>query len=158
MKLKTVEPQTVFFHATTTTIPGLMDLTLKIPPKLFLELEKTKSKTTGPISWHYYGMDGNPETEFQLEIAIPVDKSSEYQGEFGFKSLGEFKCVSLIHEGSWTTINKGYEKLIQETIKAGYALAFESREIYHNIKTAEDEKNKRFDALDNVTEIQMKLQ
>ena len=158
MIVKDVAPFTVFFHSQQANIAELADLTREIPPRLFLEVEKTGSKINGPISFLYYGMDGNPETEFQLEIVLPVDKAGSGQDEFDFKVLDRFKCISTVLEGSWSLLGQSYEKLVNEAIKAGHNLMFESREIYHNITDAEAEKRKRFESPENITEIQMRIQ
>ncbi len=157
MKIKYIEPYAVFFHAQKATIAELAELTEDIPPRLFEEVKKTGSKINGPISFLYYGMDGDPKTEFRLEIAIPVDKEGSCHSDFGFKVLDPIKCIATELDGSWSQLSQSYESLVSEAIQDGHTLMFESRELYHNITTAEAEKRKQFDSPDNTTEIQMRI-
>lgn len=157
MNIKTVPPYPVFFHRCRARIPDLSEKAREIPSQLYRDLTKTSAHITGPISFFYYGMDGNPDTEFELEIAIPVDRAAAYEGEFAFRQVEAFKCVSATHRGSWALLGQCYEQLVAETIRGGHQLLFESREIYHNIASAEAEQRKRFDSPENVTEIQMKI-
>jgi effector-binding domain-containing protein len=101
-----------------------------------------------PQIWRYLGSDGNPETEFTLQIALPIAEPNT--NIEGLASLDTFKCGAFIHEGSWSEFGKVYERIIGEVIIAGFRMTCETREIYHRVDF-EVETN-------NVTEIQIGIQ
>ena len=159
MKIKKIESYPIFCFTTKAKISDLNAITSEIPQGLFQELEQTESVAVGPISFIYHGMDGNLATTFDLDIAIPVDKIvGAYQGQYLFKNLTPLKCISYDHFGSWNDIAKAYEKISYFAMNSRHILNFECREVYQNIQTAKDEKQKRFDNPDNMTEIQMGIQ
>jgi effector-binding domain-containing protein len=147
METKITKPITVLFYSEITNLSGLAKLVRVKANELHKEAIKNKMEITGPVYWIYYGMDGNPQTNFTLEIAIPVFCESHYDGNFQLKELPEFKCASMIHYGSWYDLPGSYGQLIGEVFKNNLALSGVSREVYLNIDFLYLERN--------ITEIQV---
>jgi len=85
----------------------------------------------GPVQWIYTGADGKPETEFQLDIVLPVDRDFD-QGSnvFTLTKLSAFHCVTTRYVGGWDGIPGAYEALIADLTAAGLTMTGVSREIY----------------------------
>jgi effector-binding domain-containing protein len=147
MESKIIKPITVLYYSEVTNLEGLAKLVRVKANELHKEAIKNKMDITGPVYWIYYGMDGNPQTNFTLEIAVPVLCQTQYEGNFLLKQLPEFKCASMIHYGSWYKMPGSYSYLISEVYKNNLALSGVSREVYLNIDFLDLEKN--------ITEIQV---
>lgn len=115
--------------------------------EIYIEVVKNNLEITGPIYWIYYGMDGNPQTRFNLDIGIPVQESKPLSSGFSCKLIEAMELATCIHEGSWDTLSQSYSSLIAELIKSGRMLNGISREAYLNI----DFQNPK----NNITEIQL---
>jgi effector-binding domain-containing protein len=102
---------------------------------------------TGPVYWIYEGMDGNPATQFQLQICVPVFTKSSFQGPFEIKEFSNFRCISEIHNGRWTEMYKTYGEIIGNALQQGKTLTGISREIYINMDFENPDNN--------ITEIQI---
>lgn len=104
---------------------------------------------TGPVYWIYYGMDGNPDTRFNLEIGIPVQQKKAIGNGYICKDIDAMECLTFVHNGTWDSLPKSYAQLFAELMKSGRTLNGITREIYINID---------FDNPDNnITEIQLGL-
>jgi effector-binding domain-containing protein len=147
METKIIKPINVLFYSEITNLGGLAKLVRVKANELHKEAIENKMEITGPVYWIYYGMDGNPQTNFTLEIAIPVLCETRYKGNFQLKELPEFKCASMIHFGSWYDMPGSYSQLIGEVLKNNLALSGVSREVYLNINFLDMERN--------ITEIQV---
>jgi effector-binding domain-containing protein len=145
--LKQVKPINFLFFRTETTVSELEKF-LPIANELFKEAFENNLRITGPVHWHYFGFTGDMRKAFTLEIALPVAEIlNDYDGNFHFKRTEEFKCVSLIHEGSWLELPKSYEKLIGFISKRNLKMNAINREIYINVDFASLEAN--------ITEVQV---
>lgn len=85
---------------------------------------------SGPQYWTYRGADGNPETSFDLEIAVPVSGSGDLPEGFTLGDTDEFACICHTHNGPWSEFTKVYEKLIPEIMATGKTLSGICREVY----------------------------
>jgi effector-binding domain-containing protein len=145
--LKQVKPINFLFYRTETTV-GELESFLPIANDLFREAFENTLRITGPVQWHYFGFTVDLHKAFTLEISLPVaDVIKEYDGRFHFKRTGPFKCVSLIHEGSWQDLPKSYGTLMQFITKKHFKLAGVNREIYINADFASPDAN--------ITEVQI---
>ena len=149
MTIKEVKPINFIFFRTDATVNELYKL-LPVGQELFKEAVAHNLPITGPVHWHYFGFNGDPNQTFQLEIALPVGEIlDEYDGKFHFKRTAPFKCVSSVHEGAWDEIPYTYDKMMQFIFKHKMEASAINREIYVNTD---------FDSPDaNVTEIQIGL-
>jgi effector-binding domain-containing protein len=147
--LKIVKPINFMFHRAEVKLSDLINQ-IPIAKELFKESVRLDLHPSGPIHWHYVGFSGDPTKSFTLEICLPVaNVPNDYDGKFHFKRTEDFKCVSLIHEGSWQEIPRSYGVLMQFMQQSNLQPGSVTRELYINAD---------FHYLDaNVTEIQMSV-
>jgi effector-binding domain-containing protein len=132
MRIKSVKPINFLFYRTETKITGLAGF-LPIGQQLFREAVKLNLTITGPVHWHYFGFQGDPEKPFTLEISIPVgEELNDYKGAFHFKRTAPFKCVSLVHEGNWFDMPDSYGQLAKFINENNLHPVLANREIYIN--------------------------
>ena len=150
MTVKEINPINVLCFTQQVTLTGLQQFVGVKARELYHEAVQHNLDIMGPVYWVYYGMDGNPETVFTLDICLPVAGGKDYQGPFDLKQLGAFKCLSDWHNGAWRNFPATYGSLFQETGKKQYIPSGQCREIYLHIDF-ENEEN-------NVTEVQAGIQ
>jgi len=142
-----MNPITVLSFIKQVRIPDLQEFVRIKARELYFDAIHSNLEVMGPVYWVYHGMDGNPQTLFTLEIALPVLLSNGYSGDFAINKLAPFKCISAIHKEGWDRLPGTYMKLYGEISRAGYTPANECREIYMHID---------FDnAGNNITEVQV---
>lgn len=146
MEIKEVLPVNVYYKSFKTTLKTISEFVKDTPAKMYDDLEKYGIIPTGPQIWNYIGGDGNPDTEFTLEIAIPVEKLKDIPG-MSFKEFESFSCVSAVHNGPWNLLKNTYETTISEIFKNGKQFGTSCREIYVNCDFENPENN--------VTEVQI---
>jgi effector-binding domain-containing protein len=150
MEIKNVDPKTVFYHREKATLKTISDIANREIPKLMEEAQKLRLQEVAPMEFHYFGCDDDPEAEFDVEIAMVVEKPVEaYDGKYHFKSTDAFKCATTLHKGNINTIGKTYEAFMPEIFKSGAQLGSETREVYTVWESPESDKN--------ITEIQVGL-
>ena len=147
MEIRTIKPVTIVYFSTKAKLSELQQFVGTKPDELFRDATNHGLEITGPNYWIYNGMDGNPETTFDLEIAFPVNIKNSYNGSFKIKELPEFKCLSAVHNGSWMNMPNTYGKLIESVFQNGLNMSGICRELYHNVNFIDIEEN--------ITEIQL---
>jgi len=147
MQIKQVKPINFLFFRTETCIHELGNF-LPVAKELFKEAILQDLTITGPVHRHYFGFMGDESKTFTLEIALPVSSfPQEYDGKFHFKRTEPFKCVSVVHEGSWYDMPQTYERLMQFIGEHKLVPIAINREVYVNADFT--------DPGANVTEIQV---
>src|SRR5262245_17277601 len=112
MQIKEIKPISFLCFRTEATVNELANYTT-VAKELFREAVKNDLTITGPVHWHYFGFT-DVQKPFTLEIALPVGEVlPEYDGDFHFKRTEPFKCLTMVHEGSWFELDKSYGKLMQ---------------------------------------------
>ena len=131
-KVKVIRPINFLFHRTEVK---LSDLANQVPmaKEIFKEPVRLGLHPSSPIHWHYFGFTGDASKSFTLEIGLPVASvPPDYDGKFHFKRTEVFKCVSLLHEGSWYDIPKSYDLLMKFIQQHALQPIGANREIYIN--------------------------
>lgn len=95
----------------------------------------------GPIQWIYEGMDGNPQTRFNLTIALPVSGQPSGETAFECQTLPTFKCIWLIHHGPWNQMHIPYSQLFQQALSNQMTPSSISRESYIHVDFENAENN-----------------
>lgn len=144
MHIKTYPPLTVLCSTHQTTMSQL-DQFGPVMAELYAEAGR-KSFINGPLHWIYYGMDGDPETVFTLEIALPVRKAF-HSPKFRIRELDLFKAITFPHEGLWEQLPGSRAQIMERLAEHHIPVTNECREVFLNINFAEPEKN--------ITEIQI---
>lgn len=132
MEIKTHPPVTVLYSTHRTTLNTLGQYVGTVLKDLLAEAADQKALISGPVYWVYRGADGKPDTEFTLEIALPVQGISA-SGKFGVKQLPAFKALVQEHVGAWDQLPVVYNQLLQYIDDRKIAINDECREIYVNI-------------------------
>lgn len=149
MQIKDVRPANFLFFRTETTVSELVNH-LPVAQSLYEEAVDQKLRINGAVHWHYLGFTGDLSAKFTLEICIPIDRiPADYDGNFHVKRTEPFRCISLIHEGSWYQIPESYGKIMQYAGEHSLVPAGNNREVYVHVDLQ--------DADANVTEIQLGL-
>jgi effector-binding domain-containing protein len=147
MQIKEVKPINFLFYRAETRISELVNF-LPVAKELYKEAATHDLTITGPMHWHYVGFAGDFSKPFTLEISLPVaEVEPVYDGAFHFKRTEPFKCVSVVHEGTWDTIPMAYEALSRLAESKNLQPTSVNRELYINCDFENPEAN--------VTEVQM---
>lgn len=149
MEKKTVQKTTVICISLNASLKSLMDDIGNLPEELMAKATELKLEISGPQIWVYEGSDGKPNTQFELTMAIPVNKQIGDPGKFRFAEFPEFKCVSEIHKGAWARLGETYQKLMPVLMQQGLSYTGISREVY---KVCDFEKPENC-----ITEIQIEV-
>jgi effector-binding domain-containing protein len=150
MQAKKINPMNVLCYQTRTTINQMSQYIRVVAKQLYTQANESGLEVTGPVYWIYYGMDGKPETEFTLQITLPVHACKPVPGEFACQQLDAFTCVSALHADVWEKMPLTYETLIAGIEKNEYQMNGICREIYIHMD---------FDNPENsITEVQIGIQ
>lgn len=149
MEIKTISPVPVLAFTTKTTLASLHSYVGNVATDLYKEALEQGLLPSGPITWLYYGADGNAATEFILEIALPVQGISKGESTFLYKNLPSFYCASFMHYGDWNKMPDTYKKIMTTLTVNGSTPSGVTREqyVYFDFQ----------DASNNITEIQIGL-
>jgi effector-binding domain-containing protein len=140
-QLKEIKPISFLFFRTETSLGQLQDF-VPVGQDLFKEAVNYKLQVTGPIHWHYLGFHGDPTEPFTLEISLPVAETlAEYDGSFHFKRTDKFRCATMTHEGSWSSIADAYSALHQFITSKGLRPLAINREVYLNADFKDPDAN-----------------
>lgn len=119
------------------------------PKELMDEAQQLGLRIEGPQHWIYYGMDGNPQTRFKLEIGIPIAVEASVSETFAYTQTQPIECAVITHHGAWETLHESYAKIIGEIMASGKTMSGITRELYRNVDFEKPERN--------ITEIQIGL-
>ncbi len=130
MEIKTIQPVLVLSRTLKTTLKTLAEDIGNLPAAMSVMISEAGSTISGPQIWIYHCNDGNPESEIQLEITFPINKTFKTDNQFVCKELPEFRCISAFNNGPWNEVGKTYEHLMSELAKNDLIPTFVSREVY----------------------------
>ena len=151
LSVKMIEAQLAIYTEIRTTLKTLMPDVGNIPDRMMEEIEKLALTPTAPMIFEYTEVDGEPDTEIGLCIAVPINNPVKYEGEFTIGELSGIKCVETTYVGPIHDIGaKGHEPFIKELMEAGLKFTDRCREVYTKWEGP--------DAEDNITEIQMEIE
>jgi effector-binding domain-containing protein len=131
MQIKTQPPVKVLSSSNRTTLKQL-DQFGPVIKEMYEDIVKQNAFVSGPLCWIYHGLDGKPDTEFTLEITIPVLGKVE-SSKFKVKELSPFKALVHIHDGPFEKLPDSYKQIMQYIDQNKIPLVDESREVYLNI-------------------------
>lgn len=129
------------------TLPELKPFVQDVLPKLCSEIELLGVKIAGPLEFMYFGIDGNPETKFDLIIAFPINRRETETKLFEYYESEPFQCAYLDYKGSMKDIGEAWGSFVKTVAESGLHPAGQCREVYKN--WVDDESN------ENVTELQL---
>jgi len=149
MNIKKLPSMNFFCLSTEATLLDLNKYVRVKASEIYAEAVKNNLEITGPVYWVYYGMDGNPETKFKLDIGVPVQESKTTSNGFSCKTFETMEFATCTHIGQWDKFSQSYANLIKEIMDAGRTINGLTREVYINIDFNNPENN--------LTEIQLGL-
>ncbi|HUX84432.1 MAG TPA: GyrI-like domain-containing protein [Chitinophagaceae bacterium] len=130
MEILEIPPMSMLCSSHKVNFAGMMDHVRVRSRELYAASQQAGLEVTGPLYWIYQGADGNPDTFFQLQIAIPVTPGTPIPAPFSLLRTEPFRCVSVRHAGPWTLFPEIYGKLLTEIQAAGHRLSGQNRELY----------------------------
>jgi effector-binding domain-containing protein len=140
MNIKTHPAMTVLYSTHQTTLGQLHQFVGTVAKQLYAEAVNNDVLVSGPVYWLYYGLDGQPDTVFTLEIALPV-QGKITASRFATKELPAFRAASHVHENAWTKIPATYAQIMQFIAMNKLKMTGEFREIYTNIDFENPDNN-----------------
>jgi effector-binding domain-containing protein len=139
MEIKVLPDTYAYFRSVKTTLKEIGTYVGTLPMELIQNAIRKGFKISGPQFWNYTGMDGNPDTAFQLDICIPVENTSDRISE-NARFIDGFRCACTMVEGPWSNLQGAYEKLIAEMALQDIYPGVNCREIYHVVDFEHPEK------------------
>lgn len=115
-----------------------------LPEALFADLGQAGIQPTGPMMFIYDGLTGDPDTQFDLRIAIPVsvENAAQYKGSNITFRLEPFHFVETVLHGDLAGLeSKAYEPLFGQIQQAGLTMTGFAREVYQNFVDMQSEDN-----------------
>lgn len=139
---KTIDATPVISLTITSTLNTLMEDIAQHPDEMMKECEAQSIEVLGPFIFEYRGACGEPDTEFELEMALPVKKGLDYQGKYQYKDMPSLVCVESQFTGPISEIeSKGYNPMMQAMQEQGLTIKDHCREVYTCWEGPESEKN-----------------
>ena len=139
MQIKTHPPVRVLSSSNRTTLQQL-DSFAPVLKEMYEEIIQNKAFVSGPLCWIYHGLDGKPDTEFTLDITIPVHGNVE-SSKFTVKELAPFKALVHMHDGPFEELPDSYRQIMKYVDENKIPILDESREVYLNIDFDRPEYN-----------------
>ncbi len=149
MDVKKVDKTRVAVHRFKTSLAKIHEAVGVKPQMVYEELIRQHIEPIAPQIWNYIGSDGKLDTQFTLEICIPVSKIGEDNHLISFRNLNEFKCVTHMLKGPWSELGNTYDKLFQQIKRVEIIPTGNCREVYHHCNFEEQDKC--------ITEIQVEI-
>ncbi|MCQ2974879.1 MAG: GyrI-like domain-containing protein [Bacteroidales bacterium] len=132
MRTRTVKSFKALKFTTKATLKDLDKYTGQKPNELYIEAQKLGFQTCESQVWQYFGADGKPDTEFTLEILLPIqgEGNGSKSENFEIVQVPEFKCLSKLHEGPWSEIGPVYCEMMKYCFANNLKYNLISREVY----------------------------
>ena len=148
MRVKRVPPRTFLCTKQQLKIEEVPDFIRRSVKPLAQAAMDLKVGPAGPTVTSYLGYRGDPSQSFTAELDIPaLQTAAQYKGPFYFRSAPEFKCASMIFQGSIKDIGSAWRSLVEQATEGDLKPTGNSREVYLSWE-GEDSDN-------NVVELQL---
>jgi hypothetical protein len=113
MLIRTHPYMTVLYSTRQATLRDLPSFAGTVVRDLYRYVTDLDLLICGPQYWFYYGVDGQPQTKFTLEVALPVQGKIPTAVLPYFKRIPAFRCLSSRYEGPWEGIAEEYQRMLQ---------------------------------------------
>ena len=131
MRVKRVPPRTFLCTKQQLKIEEVPDFIRRSVKPLSQAAMDLKVGPAGPTVTSYLGYRGDPSQSFTAELAIPaLQSAAQYKGPFYFRSAPEFKCASMIFQGSIKDIGSAWRSLVEQATEGDLKPTGNSREVY----------------------------
>lgn len=122
MLIRTHPYMTVLYSTREATLHDLPKFSGTVVRELYQYVADLDLLVCGPQYWFYHGVDGNPQTKFTLEVALPIQGKIPTAVLPFFKRLPAFRCLSSRYEGPWEGIGAEYQRMLQYVADNGLRL------------------------------------
>jgi len=131
MEKRIIQSQKAIAKTVRTTLRTIVSAYGDWSCKMWADVGQSGLQVAGAAVYVYKGCDENPDTEFELQMCIPVVDYAAYKGEFEKVELQEFTCLESPFRGSMLEIGpKGWTPFMTEVMQKNIAFTKESREVY----------------------------
>jgi len=131
MNTKVIPAQKALVKTVRTTLRNIVDGIGNWPDKIMGEASSSGLRIAGAFVYIYKGCDDKIDTEFELQMCLPVVDYSTYQGTLETKVIPEFKCVEKLYVGSMPDLaTKGWGAFMGEAALSKPTFTQEGRETY----------------------------
>lgn len=141
MEIKSQNAFVALTFSVQTNFTGIFQYVRVKAAELYRDAIENNLEIAGPVYWIYTGMDGHPDTLFNLDIVIPVTSPEAYRGKFEVKTVPSLKFLAAAHAGSWEKLPETYNQLFMETGKKNYVPNGICREVYLHMDFVNPENN-----------------
>lgn len=146
--VKEVKPINFLYLRTMTRVQELGRFVGVVARELYRDAVFNDIEITGPVYWNYINFNGDEESSFLLEIALPISEiPGNYEGKFQVKRSDTFHCLSIYHTGTWYDIPQCYKHIGQWMAAHELKGIGQNREIFINVDF--------INPVANITEIQV---
>ncbi len=149
MLIRVHPPMAVLYSTHQATLGELKNFAGTTVRELYRYVADLDLLICGPQYWFYYGMDGQPDTRFTLEVALPVQGNIPTTLLPIFKQMPAFKCLCSRYEGRWEGLREEYGKMFKYIADHGLKVSGFHAESFLHIDFAAPG--------DQITEIQIGL-
>ena len=112
MLIRTHPYMTVLYSTRQATLRDLPSFAGTVVRDLYRYVTDLDLLICGPQYWFYYGVDGQPQTKFTLEVVLPVQGKIPTAVLPYFKRIPAFRCLSSRYEGPWEGIAEEYQRML----------------------------------------------
>lgn len=141
MEIRKIEQIPFYCFSVETTLPELGKYVRTKANELYQSAIALNLEIAGPVYWVYYGMDGNPDTKFKLEIGLPVHECREVDSVFQCRNLESSTFITHTLNGSWQNLPNIYAMIFAELAAKGLTHNGICREVYTYIDFNNPENN-----------------
>jgi effector-binding domain-containing protein len=128
MRVQELKGMTYLFVSSQTTLGQIGDEIRQSMDKIQPALKTGQVRPIGPALIIYHGVNGDPNTQFPLEVGFPVAPDTTAPDGFEVKKLETFRCASVLFSGSMQNIRHAYEAVYNDLQGAGLEPTEEGRE------------------------------
>jgi len=138
-----------YFAKDDCTLSGLSEYVRIKAKELYYAAVENRLEVTGPVYWVYYGMDGQVDTRFRLEIGLPVEDCLSELSKFACKKLDSMRFITHKLYGDWSRLPEAYGQIFSQITSEKLKPNGVCREVYIHIDFQNPENN--------ITEVQIGL-
>jgi predicted transcriptional regulator YdeE len=128
MRVQELKGMTFLFVSSQTTLGQIGDQIRQSMEKIEPAIKAGQVKPVGPSLIIYHGVNGDPNTQFPLEVGFPVAPDTTAPDGFEVKKLDTFRCATVLFSGSMQNIRHAYEAVYNDLQGAGLEPTEEGRE------------------------------
>ncbi len=140
LRIEETAPVTALCCRTTATLSTLNEHAGPLTEKMYAEAQRLSLTIAGPVNWLYTDANNDPNHEFQLTLALPIQQPGRLSDLFTYETIRSFRSASYRYKGAWSHLPEVYDLLFEQFYQHGYAYDGRVREIYSYVDFEHPEK------------------